>query len=196
MTIAFCLLYGSLLLELAFFHVPSVANTQVFFTNDKTIIENYNKYQYVFRWSKKKKILCFVIPHVLNLLSFFFPLLLLFFHQNSWNNWSTIGLIIAIIGRFLSFFSMLEIRKNNSQKDSEFTLHTQGIFSISRNPIQLGMYVFYIGICLINFKYLLIIPFLFYFFYNDFRIHIEEDFLEVKFKELYTDYKLKTKRYL
>ena len=33
------------------------------------------------------------------------------------------------------------------------------------------------------------IPFLIYFFYNDFRIRIEEDFLEVKFKDAYFNYK-------
>jgi protein-S-isoprenylcysteine O-methyltransferase Ste14 len=196
MELALCILYGSLLLELIFFHVPSVANTQVFFNNDPSVLINYNNYQYVFKWSKQQKVLYLIIPHILNILAFFFPLLMVFFHKNAWNTMATIGVFIAILGRLFSFYAMLQIRKNNSQENGQFELHTNEIFSISRNPIQLGMYLFYIGICMINFEYFLLIPFLIYFFYNDFRIKIEEDFLEVKFKEAYFNYKFKTRRYL
>ena len=196
MELALCILYGSLLLELIFFHVPSVANTQVFFTNDPSVLNNYNNYKYVFKWSQLQKVFYLIIPHILNIHAFFFPLLVIFFQENAWNTMATIGVFIAILGRLLSFYAMLQIRKNNSQENGQFELHTNGIFSISRNPIQLGMYFFYIGVCLINLNYFLIIPFLIYFFYNDFRIKIEEDFLEVKFKETYCNYKFKTRRYL
>lgn len=196
MVLIITIFYLSLIMELLFFHTPSVANTHVFFTKDEAVINQYNQYQYVFKWSKGKKIILLLIPHFINVLAFFMPLLFIYFSQKTNSTFILLGTIIAIIGRLFSFISMLQIRQNNSQKNGQFTLHTSGVFSFSRNPIQLGMYVFYIGICLINFKAILALCFLFYFFYNDFRIKIEEDFLEVKFKNLYRQYKLKTRRYL
>lgn len=190
------ILYVSLLLELNFFHVPSVANTHVFFTDNLNIINDYNKYQYVFKWNKQQKFLFLLIPHLLNIIAFFTPLLLAFFIEKEWSFFIVFGVLLAIIGRVISFYAMLQIRKNNSQQNKDFTLHTKGIFSISRNPIQLGMYIFYIGLITIISHWILIFTLLFYFLYNDFRIKIEEDFLEVKFKELYKNYKLKTRRYL
>ena len=194
LTIVF--LYVTLLLELVFFHVPSVANTSVFFTNNLSTINQYNHYQYVFRWSNRKKIIWLLIPHVINIVVFFVPLLCLFFEKKHSVILLNIGVIMAFTGRLISFLSMLQIRQGNLQKENDFRLHTTGFFSFSRNPIQVGMYLFYLGICLINFNPMLLLCFLFYFFYNDFRIKIEEDFLEVKFKEHYIHYKLKTRRYL
>lgn len=196
MAITICLLYGSLLIELVLFHVPSVANTHVFFTKEGSIINGYKKYQYVFSWSKQKKFWLLTLPHILNVFAFFLPLLLVFFAKGNWSIFATMGLLVALFGRIISFFSMLVIRKKNSQKEGYFTLHSTGIFSFSRNPIQMGMYFLYVGICLVNFHWILIFSFLFYFFYNNFRIKIEEDFLEMKFKGLYLNYKLKTRRYL
>lgn len=190
------LLYLSLFIELAFFHVPSVANTHIFFSSDQAKVVKYSKYQKIFLWSRGKKIMLLVIPHLINMMVFFIPIYYLFFEQiNRWGMVFSFGIIMAIGGRLITFYSMYYVRKNNSQLKDDFTLHDTGPFSRMRNPGMTGMILFFAGLTLIWPSLLMVCALIYYFFYNHFRILVEEDFLRVMYKDKYQQYLNKVNRY-
>lgn len=189
------ILYLSLVVELTCFHVPSVANTQVFFTTDEEIINKYSKYREIFYWSKNKKVVILLLPHFINMTVFIIPLYYTFFANYSISFMSVIGVIVAMTGRFITFYSMYYIQNNNSQKNNDFTLHDTGPFLKMRNPGLTGMLLFFLGLTMIWTTVIMVCAFLYYFFYNHFRILIEEDFLRVMYKEKYNQYFEKVNRY-
>lgn len=189
------LLFLSLLVELTCFHVPSVANTQVFFTSHEEKINMYSKYRNIFYWSKNKKIVLLLIPHFVNMTVFIIPLYYLFSTNPSINFWSVAGFMVALIGRSFTFYSMIYLRNNNSQNNDDFTLHDKGPFSKMRNPGLTGMLLFFLGLNIIWPSIIMAIALLYYFCYNHFRILIEEDFLKVMYKEKYIQYFKKVNRY-
>lgn len=189
------LLFLSLVVELTCFHVPSVANTQVFFTSHEEKINMYSKYRNIFYWSKNKKIVLLLIPHFVNMTVFIIPLYYLFSTNPSINFWSVAGFMVALIGRSFTFYSMIYLRNNNSQNNDDFTLHDKGPFSKMRNPGLTGMLLFFLGLNIIWPSIIMAIALLYYFCYNHFRILIEEDFLKVMYKEKYIQYFKKVNRY-
>jgi protein-S-isoprenylcysteine O-methyltransferase Ste14 len=189
------LLFLSLVVELTCFHVPSVANTQVFFTSHEDTINMYSKYRNIFYWSKNKKIALLLIPHFVNMTVFIIPFYFLFSTIPIINYWTVVGIIVAMIGRGLTFYSMIYLRKNNSQNNGEFMLHEKGPFSKMRNPGLTGMLLFFLGLNIIWPSIIMALALVFYFCYNHFRILIEEDFLKVMYKEEYNQYFKKVNRY-
>jgi protein-S-isoprenylcysteine O-methyltransferase Ste14 len=189
------LLFLSLVVELTCFHVPSVANTQVFFTADENTINKYDKYKNIFYWSKRKKIVFLLIPHFVNMTVFIIPLYHLFSRIPIINFLSVTGIIVAMIGRGFTFYSMIYLRNNNSQNNDDFTLHEKGPFSKMRNPGLTGMLLFFLGLTMVWPSVLMVLALVFYFCYNHFRILIEEDFLKVMYKENYYQYFQKVNRY-
>ena len=194
-TVLIVLLFLSLGVELTCFHVPSVANTQVFFKSHEETINMYSKYRNIFYWSKNKKIALLVIPHFVNMTVFIIPLYYLFSTTPSINFWSVAGFMVALLGRSFTFYSMIYLRKNNSQNNDDFTLHDKGPFSKMRNPGLTGMLLFFLGLNMIWPSIIMAIALLYYFCYNHFRILIEEDFLKVMYKEKYIQYFKKVNRY-
>jgi protein-S-isoprenylcysteine O-methyltransferase Ste14 len=73
-------------------------------------------------------------------------------------------------------------------------LVTNGIFSISRNPIFLGMIVSVLGLFLIIPNALTFFLTLSTYFVIQIQIRLEEEFLEKRHGSDYSNYKLKTKR--
>lgn len=200
---AFIFGYSTLLIELVFFHVPSVANTQNFFSKSKNYqFVNSKLIQDIYNWSFFKKVLLLFIPMVIVQIYFFVPLLYFYPEANSFLlikppfKIELIGVIFIILGRIITFGSMLYIRKENKQKENSFKLHTNGIFHYSRNPGLDGMFLFFIGFGLIFPTLLIWIGLIFYVLYMFFRVRIEEEFLKELFKHAYIDYCLKTKRFL
>ena len=194
-TVLVVLLFLSLGVELTCFHVPSVANTQVFFKSHEETINMYSKYRNIFYWSKNKKIALLLIPHFVNMTVFIIPLCYLFSTTPSINFWSVAGFMVALLGRSFTFYSMIYLRKNNSQNNDDFTLHDKGPFSKMRNPGLTGMLLFFLGLNMIWPSIIMAIALLYYFCYNHFRILIEEDFLKVMYKEKYIQYFKKVNRY-
>jgi len=200
---AFLFGYVTLVIELVFFHVPSVANTNNFFVKNK----NYPKVDSefiltIYRWSFTKKIIVLLIPTILINGYFFIPFLYFLPMTDSFQIFKPayglqlLGVLLVLLGRGITFGSMLYIRKENKQKNDSFKLHTKGIFKYSRNPGLDGMYLFFIGFGLIFPSYMSWIGLVGYFIYMLFRVRIEEEFLKELFKQEYTDYCLKTKRFL
>lgn len=204
-TAAFLIGYLSLVIELVFFHVPSVANTQNFFLKN----DHYNTSQNdlitkIQNWSTIRKILLLVVPMVLVQLYFLLPFLyffptinsklLILFEANTVTNW--IGILFITLGRLLTFGSMIYLRKQNKQTGDSFKLHTKGIFRWSRNPGLDGMFLFFAGFGLLFPTFWLWLGLIFYFYYMLFRVRIEEAFLQDQFKEEFNTYLKKTNRFL
>lgn len=188
-------LYISLIVELTCFHVPSVANTQVFFCADEKTVNSYDRYRKIFYWSKSKKVVLLLIPHLVNMTVFVLPLVYVAFGKTSSGILSSAGTLIALLGRGITFFSMLYVRKNNSQVGSDFTLHETGPFSRMRNPGLTGMLLFFTGLTMVWPTILMVFALIYYFFYNHFRILIEEDYLRVKYGDKYIQYLGRVSRY-
>ena len=177
--------YFSLLLELTLFRVPSKVG---FFENFK-------------RQKSKRKGLFRTILILLGFATFLYPAFyLVFFKTDNPYSDSVYNLILAIFlivfGRLLSLVAVFRIRKKNTQKENHFYLHTDGIYKISRNPIQVGLYLFLIGLWLLFSSYVFLVGILIYIIYMHFMIKLEEDFLRNRFGETYKFYCSCTKRYL
>jgi protein-S-isoprenylcysteine O-methyltransferase Ste14 len=200
---AFIFGYATLLIELIFFHVPSVANTKNFFVqnNDYSMAKS-DLIKKVYHWSFLKKILVLLIPTILINVYFLVPFLYFLpnaidfclFKPNSWLE--ILGVLFIVLGRYITFGSMIYIRKENKQTVNSFKLHTSGIFAYSRNPGLDGMFLFFAGFGFIVPTMLLWIGLLFYFYYMLFRVKIEEEFLKALFQNEYENYCQKTKRFL
>ncbi|MEZ4838407.1 isoprenylcysteine carboxylmethyltransferase family protein [Flavobacterium sp.] len=200
---AFLFGYVTLVIELVFFHVPSVANTSNFFVKNK----NYPKVesaliQTIYRWSFAKKVILLFIPTILVNSYFLFPFFYFYPMADSFQIFKPafelqlLGVLFVLLGRAITFGSMLYIRKENKQKNDSFKLHTNGIFKYTRNPGLDGMFLFFIGFGLIFPTYISWIGLVGYFVYMLFRVRIEEEFLKELFKQEYTDYCVNTKRFL
>lgn len=197
--------YGSLLIELVFFHVPSVANTQNFFAKNVAYASIESALiSKIYKWHLWKKITFLAIPFVIINAYFLLPFIYLFpnlatkmplaFKPNFWC--TSFGIMAVIIGRIITFGSMLYMKRDNKQTSNSFKLHTQGIFAYSRNPGLDGMFLFFIGFFFIFPTLFMMLGFVFYFFYMRFRVQIEEEFLKQLFGEEYLLYLKKTKRFL
>ncbi|MFN4027300.1 MAG: methyltransferase family protein [Flavobacterium sp.] len=203
--IAFIIGYLTLAIELLFFHVPSVANTQNFFRKNKHYNTGQNKFiNDIQNWSVTKKIILLAIPAVMVQLYFLLPLLYFFplwhdslfllFEPNVWTDF--LGLLCVVLGRVVTFGSMLYLRKENRQTGKSFTLHTGGIFRFTRNPGLDGMFLFFIGLGLLFPSILIWLGLIFYIYYMVFRVRIEEAFLQDIFKDEFVNYQKQTNRFL
>lgn len=111
-----------------------------------------------------------------------------------------IGLALTFIGFLLGLGALIEFRKARTTLDphgSVKTLVANGIYRYTRNPIYLGFLLMVVGFPLTYGYYwgILIAPF-FITTMNRLVIEKEEIYLEKKFKEQYTDYKLRVRRWL
>lgn len=202
---AFVFGYLSLLIELIFFHVPSVANTQNFFKKNNNYKVDESEYiTKIYKWPMWKKIMILAVPFFFVNIYFLLPFLYFFpnLHESKWlifetNNWLIIiGTLCVIVGRLITFGSMLYMRKENKQMQNSFKLHVKGIFNYSRNPGLDGMFLFFTGFGILFPSFLIWGGLILYFFYMRFRVKIEEEFLKKLFKEEYLDYVTRTKRFL
>ncbi len=111
-----------------------------------------------------------------------------------------IGLFLAFIGFLLGIGAFLEFRKARTTLDphgSAKQVVTSGIYRFTRNPIYLGFLLMVIGLPLTSGIYWGIILAPFYMMVmNRLVIEREENYLERKFKDQYTHYKSRVRRWL
>lgn len=196
-------LYVTIVLELTVFHVPSVASSLNIWKPREEVLKFYSKkYASIFQMARWKKFCLFILPLGMIYLTYFFPSFLYFespidlmflFQPNTII--MLIGLVTMLVGRFITFSSVLTIRKKNEQKGNSFTLHTEGGFSKTRNPGLLGLYLFLFGIWLILPSTYFLLGIMFYMGYMHFKVLMEEDFLSNRYGESYAKYLAATKRY-
>jgi len=202
------LAYVSLVIELVFFPVPSVASTFQL-VNNKSYSENQKESKgeigAVKNWNVVKKLFLLIFPAFINVLLFMTPLILLY--NRDWltklfpmmeSSWILIiaALALIVLGRMMTFSSVLQIRKENQQKGNSFKLHQKAWFRFSRNPGLVGMYLFFLGLLLIFPSMILLFGFIFYVCYMHYKVLLEEDFLSKQFGSDYINYLEKSRRYV
>lgn len=111
-----------------------------------------------------------------------------------------VGFGLTFIGFLLGVGAFIEFRKARTTLDphgSVKTIVTSGVYRFTRNPIYLGFLLMVIGLPLNlgNYWGILIAPF-FGATINRLVIEREETYLENKFKNAYTDYKSRVRRWL
>ncbi len=207
-TILVCIGYLSLAIELLFFPVPSVASTYQLVNNEtrsSNQTETKGKIGQIKQQNSIYKFVVLVVPAAINILVFLLPLVILFVPGSSEYLQliyqqtviaSMVGLGLIGLGRFITFSSVLQIRKNNQQKAENFSLKVKGWFSKSRNPGLVGMYIFGLGLIILFPSIFMIAGFVFYLGFMHFKVLLEEDFLYQYYGSKYMNYKTKTARYL
>jgi protein-S-isoprenylcysteine O-methyltransferase Ste14 len=111
-----------------------------------------------------------------------------------------VGLILTFIGFLLGIGAFLEFRKARTPVDphgSAKQLVTSGIYRFTRNPIYLGFLLMVIGLPLNSGLYwgIVMAP-LYIITMNRLVIEREERYLETKFKNAYTSYISRVRRWL
>ena len=192
--------YVSLGIELIFFHVPSVASNISIWKSNELVYDNFSpRFQEYFRLSLPVKLLLFGFPLLVVYAVFFYPIGKLFFWEQllAQKPFMTksfplvLGWFFILLGRCLTFISVLQIRKGNKQRGASFELHRNALFAWSRNPGLLGM----LGIWFCMPDIVLLIGICFYIGYMHFKVLMEEDFLRHKFGKDYNTYLQNTMRY-
>jgi protein-S-isoprenylcysteine O-methyltransferase Ste14 len=130
---------------------------------------------YVAKWSIP---IAFVVPNVLRL----------------------IGFALVVIGFLCGVAAFMAFRKARTTLDPHgqvSVIVTAGIYRFTRNPIYLGFLLMLIGFPLNsgNFWGILLAP-VFVMSMNSLVIEKEEAYLETKFKDVYTSYKSRVRRWL
>lgn len=111
-----------------------------------------------------------------------------------------IGLILTFLGFLLGIGAMLEFQRARTTLDphgSARQLVTSGIYRFTRNPIYLGFLLMVIGLPLNSGLYwgIVMVPF-YVLTMNRLVIEREESYLEMKFKNVYPEYKARVRRWL
>ncbi len=106
------------------------------------------------------------------------------------------GIIIAFGGFVLTGKARDLFKKYNTTLDFETSVHLidEGVFSKSRNPMYVGMFLLLLGIsvCFENIISICI-PFVFIILVGIYFIPLEEMMMQKRFGKVYSDYKNKTK---
>jgi protein-S-isoprenylcysteine O-methyltransferase Ste14 len=111
-----------------------------------------------------------------------------------------VGIILLVIALFFLFRSLRQffLTKNTVVLiKPASSLQTTGIYSITRNPMYLGLAIVYLGItCFIgNWWNIILFPPLIL-IVQEYIIKREEKYLEVEFGQVYEEYKRKVRRWI
>lgn len=111
-----------------------------------------------------------------------------------------IGLAMTFVGFLLGVGALLEFRKARTTLDPHGSVNhlvASGIYRFTRNPIYLGFLLMVIGLPLNSGSYWGIVMAPFYIMaMTRLVIQHEEKYLEKKFKNQYTDYRSRVRRWL
>jgi len=111
-----------------------------------------------------------------------------------------IGLLLTFVGFLLGIGAFVEFRRARTTLDphgSTKQLVTSGIYRFTRNPIYLGFLLMVIGLPLNSGLYWGVVLAPFYIItMNRLVIEREEIYLEKKFKDVFTSYKSRVRRWL
>ena len=145
---------------------------------------------------QKTRNLLYIILYIISLIYTIAPLLISIYSLFNETHFdliltSWIGLFLAFLGRGISITCSYLLNHNISGQ-----LVENSLFKWSRNPISFGLYLTFFGLLLI-FQYPVLIAGWILFVINiDFKIRIEEKWLEEKWGEKYKRYKQSTPKYI
>ncbi|MEM6483827.1 MAG: methyltransferase [Pseudomonadota bacterium] len=113
---------------------------------------------------------------------------------------SLLGLLLIIGGRLLTVLVATAMRSqapvNLMRGTLELPLRSDGLFQYSRNPGLLGMYLFALGILLLQSSAVFALGLCHYMWHMHRRVLMEEGYLRDRFGTAYTDYLGRTRRYV
>jgi protein-S-isoprenylcysteine O-methyltransferase Ste14 len=197
------LAYASLAFELTALHVPSAASSLSIWSRPPAIEAGYSAYRGVFALSGPKKAALLAVPLSIVYGVYAYPLIAAWgvhdvlddhaFTPAPASNVAAALLIAA--GRLLTLGAVVAIRRNTVRSVEPSRLHTSGLFRYSRNPGLVGMYVFVLGLWLAAPSLTMLAGIAVYVLYMDFKVRMEEDFLEKRFGTAYVAYRRRTGRY-
>jgi protein-S-isoprenylcysteine O-methyltransferase Ste14 len=199
------LAYVSLLVELTILHVPSVASSKRIWIGDTEIAASYSgEYRRLFGFRKSAKFAFFIVPVLISCATFAYPLLTIALGADPLGDYmlapthgsNAAAALLVILGRVCTLASVVTIRRDNRQVGDSFELHRAGLFRWSRNPGLVGMYAFVFGLWLAAPSASMLAGIVVYVASMDFKVRMEEDFLESRFGRAYLDYRARTGRYM
>ena len=197
--------YLSLLYELLFLHVPSVASTVRILSPHPDILANYSpRYRRLLAAHPVVKLPLFVLPIGIIFALFAFPLFTLWSGGNPLNDdvfsattaAQAMGIALILLGRGVTLSSVVTIRSATASGQTGESLWTTGLFRWSRNPGLVGMYAFVIGLWCLTPSALMAAGIVVYIGHMHLKILMEEDFLVNRFGRAYVEYRNSTGRYL
>lgn len=110
--------------------------------------------------------------------------------------YQTVGFIIIVIGSILILWAQNTTGINKKVDDAR-SYFNRGPYKYIRSPTHLGLFIMTLGFSLvINSFFSLILTFMAYIFTKFLFVKKQEQILERKYGEIYTDYKKKTKNWL
>jgi len=124
-----------------------------------------------------------------------FPLNHSWLRSNSWLGWVLIGLFVLCC--FPAIYRFIKSKTTITTIHPVKNLQTSGIYSISRNPMYLGLLCLYSGIAVFkgNWWTFILIP-LVILIVQQYIIRREEKYLQREFGATYTAYQRKVRRWL
>jgi len=113
--------------------------------------------------------------------------------------YNLVGIIISIAGFYLmskAHYLFLKHKTTRMLRESEAII-TEGVFSFTRNPMYLGMFLLILGIsvCFRN-VFSIVAPFLFMLYINLIIIPHEETLMKKVFGDEYISYKKRVRRWI
>lgn len=193
--------YLSLVLEMTVFALPSEASTLQLFTGEAEAGDQ--RLAAARRRSAWAKVACYLLPTAVGVLLFVLPLATLFWEPlvglllplaETSPAMVSLGLGMILAGRALTSVAVLQLRREHRRGQHE--LQPAGVFRFTRNPILLGMYLFYLGNCVWLPSPVLVTGFFLYAWNMHRRVLMEEDFLSARLGAAYTRYLDAVPRYL
>lgn len=193
--------YLSLALEMTVFAVPSEASTLQILTGEAET--GGGELAAARRRSTLFKLFCYLLPTALGVVLFVLPLVVTIAPvSRGWilaltdedSTLVVVGLVMILIGRIVTELAVHQLR--GGMRQDYQPLQRNGLFGLSRNPILVGMYLFYLGNCVWLTSPLLWAGFLLYTFNMHRRVLMEEGFLRARFGEEYLTYVASVPRYV
>lgn len=195
------LAYASLALELTVFALPSEASTLQLFTGD--VEAGDVRLAGARQRSRWAKVWCYLLPTAISVALFVMPLIvavvpalavillpieLLVSPVGIWS-----GLAMIFAGRVLTSVAVFQLRRRHRRDWHD--LQPSGLFRVTRNPILVGMYLFYLGNCVWLPSPILWAGFFLYAWNMHQRVLMEEDFLRARMGAAYATYLESVPRY-
>jgi len=191
--------YASYVAEITLFPVPSEASTWQLFAPSEAAQHGGadNRIAAAQKRSFVYKLFCFLLPTVACVAIFLVPLACMFVpgvaEALSCSRNATLAIVgvgLILVGRVVTFGSMLQLRRSRGR-----IFEPRGWFSHSRNPGLVGMYVFFIGLCMVFGCWLLWLGLPVYVLNMHFRVRLEEAHLLARHGRVFADYMTEVPRY-
>jgi protein-S-isoprenylcysteine O-methyltransferase Ste14 len=132
------------------------------------------------------------ISYRINVLTTFLLLIVPFFLKITLNGILGISGLILLIGALILYgISIIQFAKPNN-----YGLNLLGLYSISRNPMYVFFFLYFLGCCMVTSSWILLLVLIVFQISVHFLIISEERWCNVKFGDSYLDYMKKVRRYI